>query len=461
MTEESMPSLFVNKNNLEPTVRDIEWLYANLDLNDRDFIVELLRQGFPQQKHLYASDEKLASACKTIAGHCDHEFQKNVSDQQALASLLNTTPEDSMLVMCRFRNLWRGYTESELGIVKASLSADQTRLHSAITSMLEANNAALNAAKTQRNKHLQERLEANHKRLVGLMKPLHDLFAHPDTAAKHKMVAAVRQRRHGPNVSLMEGFGFDAYLYFEWTLRACDPAHVDFPLRFLWQLPVNTYSALRKRWKETGDTAVVVRELGDSVRSEAFHDFLARACAQLAVHGMPDRTDAIQQASTCFHAKCSLAATLVAITQTEGLLWDFADHLNAHGVHIYQTQGSGRRVSRCPYNWDPSSQQYGMDGKNQHVLNTNEPLLTARNLLERTPVGKYMPEHLFGYLVDEFYDDRINITHGTTQRRDWAVDEINAFLCLQTVLRELVRYFNPSAKEHELDAMCVGKLCNA
>jgi hypothetical protein len=152
------------------------------------------------------------------------------------------------------------------------------------------------------------------------------------------------------------------------------------------------------------------------------------------------RSVAFKEIADTYESGHYIAATLLATTQTEGVLWDFAHYLNRHSIRVFK---QGRLASiRWPYPWDRQQKKYTkLNPKtNRPTYNNKERLISAGGLLEKTRVGSFISPQLVSYLLDDFIQDRNPLAHGTLEDRDYKPSAIAAINCLMACLYEIAKY---------------------
>jgi hypothetical protein len=211
-----------------------------------------------------------------------------------------------------------------------------------------------------------------------------------------------------------------------------DPDLVDFPLRFLVHLPLNFYKDLQNKWKETKNKDEIIKIIDCFYLKSDLFEIIKSRCKDLENIISSFRLDVIKELKICFEKEYYTSATLLSVTQTEGILWDFAKYLNRKNIRIFKIKGSKIKQRYYPYEWDYDNKKYKNLKASGYPEYSKREILSARMLLEKTRLGEYFYSQVYNYLIDEFYDERCDLAHGNLlSDRNTA---LKAILCLYSVL---------------------------
>lgn len=228
---------------------------------------------------------------------------------------------------------------------------------------------------------------------------------------------------------------FNNWFIINSNLTFNNPKDYFFPFRFFYSsFSVNLYIDTRTIWEQTNNIDVTLSFLNKFVRKRAFFNKLLVLFEILERNNLTkNRSNFIKEIKSNFFSKYYISSTLVTITQTEGLIWDFAKFINSDELKIYYEKNN----QFFPYNWDKSKQIY---------IENKKRLTSARSLLLETRLQEVIPFDLYSFLISEFWDNRNSLAHGDILNRNLKSDSISSLLCLMAVLMFIVRYFKKDEK---------------
>lgn len=446
-----MRQFFVQKNTYELTGTDVNWIYAHTDGSARYLITGLIQRRFDKSRQRFGTDKKLAEACVAFAKSAEFEFSKNSVDRVAWESFVNIKNLKPTARIEAFRLLWRGYSDSDIAIAAKGIKNDLENFKGLLAKTLSKNDSLKKRASKKGNTFRERAFKANHLKLKEIEKTINRAFqTDPMKIAWRKPYHKVSLRRKRNPWARLFPFP-DDYLGVRAHLREYDPDLVTFPLRYMTHLPAESYNSLRTMWLEKVSREEIILALAEAeVKSDfSLHDELDNLNSILKSELRQDRANAFKELRFIYKHECYHATTLLAVTQTEGVLWDFASYLNRRNIRIFKQFGRNR-PKPYPYAWDLRKNLY------KHVNSTTgrpiceklyyddnkkgKQLGSARELLQRTRLGSIVSPDLYSYLVDEFYDERTPLAHGRVTDRNFKVDAIAARYCLYTCMLEVAKY---------------------
>jgi hypothetical protein len=353
--------------------------------------------------------------------------------QQFLALTLDQPDE----VVSGFRTLWRGFGEQDLAAAAKELRADRQRYMSRVDGVILATRAALRIACRKSLDHKAILLRANLAELLRIRDLVRSRFKNAGACAYLKCSHETAMRRRkllDPDMRAGD------YLFLEMRLPRLDPAYVEFPLRFAVHLPAGWYRELYERWRTGASKDDVIRPLMPRLFDHKSLAGVVAACrgfdqrmARIESRGS-SREAVAEELQPCIAAGSYTAATLLAVTQVEGILWDFATYLNRQNIRVFKTEHGGKKLKYLPYPWDHGRHRYSLLS-----VQTRRPrhdpkfrLNSARQMLERTRLGEYFNEELYDYLIDDFYDERNDLVHRVPRASEETA--ARAILCLRAVM---------------------------
>lgn len=213
-------------------------------------------------------------------------------------------------------------------------------------------------------------------------------------------------------------------ILFQHLLTILNPQEIDFPFRFFYSsVTADIYSKIRDMWYQNKTKNEILDYLSKFTSKKKYFHNLTTLYQGLAKANISDtRESYFKELSIVYRKKCYLATSLLAITQTEGIIWDFSEYLNRKDFKIFEKQNG----HYYPYTLDNRSRKYNLDKKYY--------ITSIRQILLKTRMGEIIPFDLYSYLISEYYDDRIYIAHGNIAGRNLKSDAIAALLVLRAVI---------------------------
>jgi len=429
----------IPKNSYELSSYAMEGIYHNLDLPPRDFIFELLKDKFDCPKRRFNRDEKLALACHEIVKLHKYAFDGNPIDKNLWIKFRQGRRAHPEKVLLAHRQLWRGYSEDEVKNIQQHILEDKDIFQNVVDKALKRNSALKRSAQKDGNRPRVEAYNRNEGKLRTIQKNISGAFSqNPELLSRCKLVhRTLHRRRRGLGVLTTP---YD-YLHVLFNIQINNPDLIAFPLRFMGHLPCTTYDALSCKWLEGCSRDEMMLTLME-IKGNGIPDLCERLLAAdeiLAEQFRCRRAIAFKEIAASYESGHYIAATLLATTQTEGVLWDFARYLNRHNIRIFKedrTQGV-----RWPYLWNRDKNAYvNTNPKTKRPICSKERIYSAGGLLDKTRLGSFIHPSIISYLVDDFIQDRNPLMHGVVKDRDYKPNAIAAINCIMACYYEIFEY---------------------
>jgi hypothetical protein len=439
LTREQILAISIPKNSYELSGNDVNWIYGNLDLPARDFIMGLLKRKFENTTTRFRTDEKLALACHEIISKAKYEFDRHPLDRHLWIRFRQGHRARPEKVFLSYRQLWRGYFEHEVKRAELTISKDKNTFQNALDKALRRNSVLLRRANKAGRRARVEAFKKNDDKLRQIEKRISHAFAlAPEVLARRKLIHLTHYRR-GHTLGIITP---DDYLHILFLIQRHNPDLIEFPLRFMGYLPCTIYDALGRKWLTRCSRDEMMFALV-STEGNSIPDVCNRLFAGdkiLAEQLGCRRAGAFQELAASYEAGHYIAATLLATTQIEGVLWDFARYLNRRNIRIFK-KGPSQGI-RWPYPWNLEKNAYTkVNPKTKRPMyNKKERLTGAGGLLGKTRIGSLVSPQLISYLLDDFIQDRNPLAHGKLEDREYKPDAIAAIHCLMACLYEIAVY---------------------
>jgi len=439
-TRDQFFALAIPKNIYELSLADVDWIYASLDLSARDFILGLLKQKFSSVQRRFGTDVKLALACHEIISRAKYEFEKHPLDRRMWAAFRQGHRARPEKILFAYRQLWRGYSEGEVKPISLTILKDKAAFHYALAKTIQRNSALLRRANKTGNRARIKAYNENEVKLHEIKKKIEYAYAQsPKVLARRKLIHRTHYRR-GHTLGIITTP--DDYLHVLFLIQRHNPDLIEFPLRFMGYLPCTTYDELGRKWlRRCSRDEMMLALIG--IEGNSIPDICNRLLAadeilneQLGCR----RSVAFKEISDTYEAGHYIAATLLATTQTEGVLWDFARYLNRRNIRIFKEFLTQHYF--LPYLWNRDKNAYvDINPKtNRPIYNKKRRIYGAGGLLDKTRLGSFISPRLISYLVDDFIQDRNPLMHGVVKDRDYKPSAIAAIHCLMACLYEIAKY---------------------
>jgi len=437
--EEILKFWAVPKNSYELSAANVHWIYSNLNLPLRDFIFELLKRKFDNAKRRFNTDEKLALACHEIVKLHKFAFEQNPIDKNLWIKFRQGRRAHPEKVLLAHRQLWRGYSENEVKNIELHILKDKKIFQNDVAKALRRNSILRKRAFKVGNPKRVKAYVENETKLNEIMKKIEDAFTQsPEVLARCKLVHRTLHRRQ-------RGLGVltapDDYLHVLFNIQVNNPDLIAFPLRFMGHLPCTTYEALSRKWLKGSSRDEMMLTLTE-IKGNSIVDLCERLLAAdelLAKQLRCRRAIAFKEIASSYESGHYIAATLLATTQVEGILWDFAHYLNRRNIRIFKE--NRKQVVFWPYLWNRDKNAYvDINPKTKRPICSKKRIYSAGVLLDKTRLGSFIHPSIISYLVDDFIQDRNPLMHGLIKDRDYKPNAIAAINCIMACYYEILEY---------------------
>lgn len=210
-------------------------------------------------------------------------------------------------------------------------------------------------------------------------------------------------------------------------------------------LPSSIHAAARETWRRTKDPDTVMsRTIAPwLLRKERLASIVTTARTLSPVIDT-SRPAVLAELGALVRARRWHAATLVAVTQVEGIVWDYALYLSRKGIRIVGEIRRKRPKRYGYYRWDLDKKDYkDKDSPRKPRLHENKngdpiQLRSANTIVRDTAFGLVLPYSLWLPLIERFFSDRNAIAHGryVADRND----ACSAILTLRELLESITRF---------------------
>jgi len=367
---------------------------------------------------------------------------ENAVDQKLLSDLNAADPATPDAVASALRDLVRGYTDVWVPGEEVAVKQSVTARSKQVTSFrAESEKRRVAAAKKSQNA-LRGQYEENRKELEQIAA---DLATVDSTAVAHENLK--RQARHRRYKPIFAADLISADTWLDLRIRGLDPDLVDFPLRHLRSIPAKTHHQLVNRWRQNRDKAKLILPLEGEILHEDFFDSIDRMAAEQCFGFNQARLDVFKELREVAMQGRLQSSALIAVTQTEGVLWAYAHHLQKTGIPVLKAFPTAKKTKYAIYPWNPRTQTYKVKYKNGRPMHKTDskkgkPVYadSGRDLLTESFLQQATSAEIYTYLLDEFFEDRNDLAHG-----QMVVDKslvFRALLCLQSTLQHLVDHAN-------------------
>lgn len=252
---------------------------------------------------------------------------------------------------------------------------------------------------------------------------------------------------YDPTVFSQAIFDSDPLDNIQFQLEVFSPTQISMPLRFLVNEPIGLWFHLNAAWKRDAPRAELLLIAEDHISIKDAIADIASMNKAAASKGLPDRQLAIRDLRTTWDHEAFVACAMLATTQAEGILWDLAKALQSR-MPIFCEEVTDKGTIRRAILWDEDRGDYARD-KDGRPKMSDRPLLSARMLLSQTRLGSCISREAYSYLIDEYYDNRNEMAHGSVSERPYRDDALAAILCIRAVYQEAIAALNrpdPSGK---------------
>jgi len=366
---------------------------------------------------------------------------KDAADQQLLAALNAANPAQPEAAATALRDLVRGYTDARVPLEEAAVKKSIAERSKQVAAYRVESEKRRAAADKKAQNALRDQYRENRDALDQIAADLAGVDA---TAVAHENLRRdAGMRRYKP---LFAADLISADTFLDLRISGLDPDLVDFPLRHLMSISLKAHHELVDRWKQDRDKAKLILPLEGEIRHADFFDSIDRMAAMQCFGFDQARLDVFKELREVVMQGRMQSAALIAVTQTEGLLWAYAHHLQITGTPVYKLFPTAKKTKHAIYQWNPKTQTYRTKYKNgrpKHKTRTDGTPIFAtsgRDLVTESVLQQATSAEIYTYLLDQFFDERNDLAHGNL-----VVDKLlvlQALLCLHSMLQHLVDHAN-------------------
>jgi hypothetical protein len=426
----------VPKNTYELSLGDICWMESHKDDNPFRFVRGILKRRFEDYSLQFLSHQTIAHACLKIVESNSWCFKESVLNKTFLSKFYSSENVNVKQVVESFRDLFRGYTNSDVILAQKWLDKDKQRILRILSRIKEKNERQILVYGQKQKYNTKERLIRNRDDLNRIDSVVHRIYSNSFRVAQNKLYYLAYRRRLSSDYRFL--YPPNDYLELERKILSHDPKKLIFPLRFLKNIPARMYAILEMNWQKGLSREELIISFDDPNSTDnSFFENLDKKASNLFGCLKIDRTLQLQELKDTYSKKLYTASALLAVTLIEGILWDFASYLNHKRIKIFLK----KKGKHYPYAWDYTNRKYKIIKDNIPIADKKQ-LTSARMLLKITRLGSIMPEYLYDYLVDEYYDDRNDLAHGYYREKDMQVEAIAAILCFDMCVHTILLYMN-------------------
>lgn len=422
----------IGKNTGWITESDDLWISENYDKPPRQLVAGLLSRLFDDIDLRYPTDSDKACAIIAIARQNNFSRTKADVDKERFEKLVSLPIVQSDAIFALFVLWWKGYTNEDVENAVSSLETDRHDFNSAILHALKDLRIHKRDAQSKKDTYKEQRLNKIGRDLFKLRHKVSVTYTNPYGTAHLKVFREVQYRR---------GFRWyfnempNDYLGIYASVRRLDPSLISFPLRHLMFIAAGDYDYLARMWSNGANRDALIEKLLEGYGKIVDEQIIPASYAFVEHISKTNRSLVLSEIFECWKNKCHAAVSMLCITQVEGLLWDFADYLNSHGVPIYKID-TDKKINYCK--WDSKNKTYKRyDGKIETVAAIHH---SGRELLRHTRLSSDINHELYYYLIDDFYEDRNSLLHRSISGRNLETEAASALFCLLAVIDDIQEY---------------------
>jgi hypothetical protein len=421
---------------------ELRWLERHLDLPSGEYVSRFFRyrarlKGRAQPRTTWRAllEHFLTDTNESVEIDLSGDEKENAwsyLDRNLEMRLLQVPPADFKGFCEAGRDLVRGYTDEELDLTVKVVSKEKAKLLERISLARKQNARALARANRRRRSSTQNALTRNGTELEELENDTRKCI--PTLVARHRLARRESGRRM-PSLRFI--YDLQEPLYnLRMRLSLSIPAQFEMPTRFLGSIPYPTYHTLTLRAEKGATRDELLDVLVEKENVPRMIESIESLDRKLVDLGMPDRSFATAELLAAWKVGLYHSVALIAVTHTEGRLWDLAEYLNRCGIRIYRTERS-RPNEHKPFLWEAITGKYKRDGGKMVVA--RKRLTSGKELLRQTRLGSLVNEGLYSFLVEEHTDYRNPLLHGRVARVTSRYDTMLSLLCCRETLLETGR----------------------
>ena len=420
---------------------ELRWLERHLDLPPDEYVAKFFRyrarlKGSAQPRTSWRAQlEHLLSDTNEsveigLSGDAK-ETAWSYFDRTLEVRMLNVPPTEFKGFCEAARDLVRGYTDEELDSIAKAVSEEKAKLLERIRSARKQNARALVRANRRKRNSTQNILTRNGKDREELENDTRECI--PALIARQRLA----RRDSGRKIpSLRFVYDLQEPLHnLRMRLSLSIPAQFEMPTRFLGSIAYPTYHALALSAEKGATRDELLDVLVKKENVPRMIESIESLDRKLVDLGMPDRSFATAELLAAWKIELYHSVALIAVTHTEGRLWDLAEYLNRRGMRIYRTERSHPKQYK-PFLWDATTGKYKRHGGK---MVTGNRLTSGKELLRQTRLRSLVNEGLYSFLVEEHTDYRNPLLHGRVAYVTSRYDTMLSLLCCRETLLETAR----------------------
>jgi len=267
--------------------------------------------------------------------------------------------------------------------------------------------------------------------------------------------ASMARQRCGVNAWMINPAHSDFDLLAD-ELEGLDPEALYSPFRHALQLPVKTLKLLKLAWRTSKSRDRVTEYLASQYPPHSVAAGIVGRSRRIGQRIGWGEQELVNELVSVTMLQCYGAATALAVVLAEGLLWQFARHLNRRHVRIFKTVRRGRLTRHYAYPWDHSALAYeNCNASGAPLLTKKCELHSARQLLYKTRLQEYFPLQVFNYLMVELMDDRNLVAHGSLKADANAA--LRSLLCLESLLCCIEAYLDERRQDDKSTTLSISE----
>ncbi|MGH7242361.1 MAG: hypothetical protein ACREJD_02965 [Phycisphaerales bacterium] len=394
-------------NDWEPTFGEMHEAFqsAKSASDGIAFVDALYASRFDQGPVL--EDEQRIAGCRAFAEAC---FGTNEDAWTRTQFACVQTENSAAAVASAFRDLFRGYSDAEYAAAVAIASKTRASVISEIDQTMSENTAAMGRAGIHSNDLLKHR-----ENLDTLSNLKTAVQRQSDGSVARSQLDDTSARRLMPRMS--QTLWFAPLTNERLIIDGCDAARVSFPFRFLVFAPLSSYHGLLKEWRATGDAVAVTKKIAADVFVEDYVDKLLALFRQSPLAAVPDAANierVLEELRQPLAQRRLQTITLICVTQTEGMIWRYAELLNATGTPIYYDKPRTppmQGYDKIGYRWDRKAAKPVLDNAGNRA--DSRPLTSAYALLSNTQLEQAFRPNAIDFALADYTNDRNGLAHGS------------------------------------------------
>ncbi len=391
-------------NNLVLTLGMVDRLRPNASEQPIDFLNRIFDACFtkPKLRKQFATQGAMATAAqRSLPEQFMLSQPNNTQDQRLLDNLKLAAPANVVAIAGALRDLIRGYTDSQVAIEATQVSQAAAARIARVATFRAKNEKRRRAAQSKDEKALAYQYRENRLALARIATDLAKM--EPNVVAHENLWREVRLRRYRPLLTV-DLIPADTFL--DLRITGLDPDLVDFPLRHLMSMDLATYHQLVKRWKQDQDKPKLVLSLKGKILRPDFFDSIDQL-ATASCFGFDSLRLAVfaELRDVALQGRLQSAA-LIAVTQSEGLLWTYAHHLQNSGTPVFKARHERTKVRLYLYAWNPETRRYRDKYGNGRLKPQDRYATSGPILLKTSVLQEAMSAQLYTFLLDEFFDEQ-------------------------------------------------------